>query len=105
LIHFPRTPRAYGHRRAAKTSGIATPLRQTVRESRRPPKRFLLRLPVSLHKQASLAAAKEGVSLNQFICGLVAAAVQWQSQATERTGPYPRTNDEFVADMWADLLR
>jgi predicted HicB family RNase H-like nuclease len=38
--------------------GIASDFRQ-------PNGRFLVRMPVSLHKQASLAAASEGVSLNQ----------------------------------------
>jgi hypothetical protein len=61
---------------------------------------------VSLHSQASLAAAKEGVSLNQFICGLVAGAIQWQSQPPQRAEDrYPKSNDEFVEEMWANLLR
>jgi len=40
--------------------------------------RFLVRMPPSLHEQASLAAASENVSLNQFICGLLATAVGWE---------------------------
>jgi predicted HicB family RNase H-like nuclease len=41
-------------------------------------------MALSLHKQASLAAASEGVSLNQFVCGVLAAAVEWDARANDR---------------------
>ena len=68
----------------------------------------MLRMPVSLHKQAALAAASEGVSLNQFVCGLLAAAVDWEAQAGDRAPRerrYPKSNEEFVDEMWRNLLR
>lgn len=37
--------------------------------------KLVLRLPRSLHKKATFAAEREGVSLNQFISGCVAEAV------------------------------
>jgi HicB family len=76
--------------------------------SYQPGGRFLLRMPVSLHKQASLAAASEGVSLNQFVCGLLAAAVEWDARPGERAPRerrYPRTSEELGHRMWQDLLR
>jgi hypothetical protein len=65
-------------------------------------------MPVSLHKQAALAAASEGVSLNQFVCGLLAAAVDWEARSGDRTPRerrYPKSNEEFVDEMWRNLLR
>jgi hypothetical protein len=65
-------------------------------------------MPVSLHKQAALAAASEGVSLNQFVCGLLAAAVDWEARSSDRTvreRRYPKSNEEFVDEMWRNLLR
>ena len=69
-------------------------------------KRLSLRLPASLHEQASLAAASEGVSLNQFVCALIAGAVQWQLPASERSrGRYPKTREELSDQLWADIFR
>jgi HicB family len=71
-----------------------------------PCKRVLIRLPVSLHDQIGLAAASEGVSLNQFVCAVLASAVQWRSQAGEGAeSRYPKTREEYGRQMWADLLR
>jgi hypothetical protein len=84
--------------------GIAEP---TYDSSHQPGGRFLLRMPVSLHRQASLAAASEGVSLNQFVCGLLAAAVEWDARSGERVPRerrYPRTSEELGHRMWQDLL-
>jgi hypothetical protein len=65
-------------------------------------------MPRSLHKQASLAAASEGVSLNQFVCGTLAAAVGWDPRADDRARRerrYPKTNEELGHQLWDDLLR
>ena len=69
--------------------------------------RFLLRMPLSLHKQASLAAASDGVSLNQFVCGVLAAAVEWEPRAGDRRPRerrYPKSSEELGHQMWRDLL-
>jgi hypothetical protein len=74
---------------------------------RQPNGRFLVRMPVSLHKQASLAAASEGVSLNQFVCGLLASAIEWDGRLGERAPRerrYPSTNEELSDQLWRDLL-
>jgi predicted RNase H-like HicB family nuclease len=39
---------------------------------------FRIRIPRSLHASLSKAAADEGVSLNQFVTGALAAAVHWR---------------------------
>jgi HicB family len=76
--------------------------------SPQPGGRFLVRMPVSLHEQASLAAASEGVSLNQFICGLLPAAVDWHARPGEglpRERRYPQSKEELGKQLWRDLLR
>jgi hypothetical protein len=73
---------------------------------RAPCRRILLRLPVSLHEQVSLAAASEGVSVNQFVLAVLASAVQWQSnRGDSQERRYPKTKEELGAELWADLLR
>ena len=72
------------------------------------PGRFLLRMPASLHEQAGLAAAHDGVSLNQFICGLLAAAVEWDARSGERPPRerrYPKSKEELGAEMWRNIAR
>ena len=64
-------------------------------------------MPLSLHKQASLAAASEGVSLNEFVWGVLAAAVEWEPRAGDkrpRERRYPRSSEELGHQMWRDLL-
>ena len=39
--------------------------------------RLLVRMPASLHDELARAAAREGVSLNQLITGILAGAVEW----------------------------
>jgi hypothetical protein len=71
-----------------------------------PAKRVVLRLPASLHHQLELAAASEGVSLNQFACAALASAVQWRSDAGDASHwRYPKSKEELGRQMWADLLR
>jgi hypothetical protein len=78
----------------------------SARIERLPSKRLSVRLPSSLHEQASLAAASEGVSLNQFVCALLAGAVQWQLPASDRSeGRYPKTKEELGDRLWADVFR
>ncbi len=39
--------------------------------------KILVRMPASLHDELARAAAREGVSLNQLITGVLAGAVEW----------------------------
>jgi antitoxin HicB len=43
--------------------------------------RLLLRMPRTLHAELTRASEREGVSLNQFITDVLAAAVVWRSRA------------------------
>ena len=56
--------------------------------------RLLLRMPHSLHEELARASDREGVSLNQFITGVLAAAVDWkrddQSDRSATGGPRAR---------------
>jgi antitoxin HicB len=55
--------------------------------------RLLLRMPRTLHAELTRASEREGVSLNQFITDVLAAAVVWRSRpassppGTGSTGP------------------
>ena len=42
---------------------------------------FRVRLPKGLHAAISRAAAREGVSLNQFVTGALAGAVRWRAES------------------------
>ncbi|OLD99194.1 MAG: hypothetical protein AUG91_07365 [Actinobacteria bacterium 13_1_20CM_4_69_9] len=41
--------------------------------------RLLLRMPRTLHEELAKASERDGVSLNQFITGVLAAAVDWRN--------------------------
>lgn len=41
--------------------------------------RLLVRMPATLHDELARAAESEGVSLNQLITGVLAAAVEWRT--------------------------
>lgn len=43
--------------------------------------RFLVRLPRSLHAELVRQARQEGVSLNQYVSGALAASVHWRTAA------------------------
>jgi hypothetical protein len=61
-----------------------------------------LRMPKTLHGELAVAADAEGVSLNQFMCEALAAAVKWRGSTPEDRGAQ---REEAVAQMWRDLLR
>lgn len=42
--------------------------------------RLLLRMPRTLHEQLAKASERDGVSLNQFITGVLASAVDWRNE-------------------------
>jgi HicB family len=56
--------------------------------------RLLLRMPATLHEELARASDRDGVSLNQFITGVLASAVNWRSEdgarpAAEARAPAP----------------
>lgn len=64
-----------------------------------------LRMPAGLHRDVAHAAFKEGVSMNQFICAVLAGAVGWTALALEEKRSAARpTGDEAFNEMWRQLL-
>ena len=58
-------------------------------------------MPVSLHEKLVEAAGAEGVSLNLFICGALAAAVRWQARDPPHQPP-ARLRRDVTWEMWWD---
>jgi hypothetical protein len=51
--------------------------------------RLLLRMPRTLHEELARASERDGVSLNQFITGVLASAVDWRNENAQ-TGDRPK---------------
>jgi hypothetical protein len=60
-----------------------------------------LRMPTGLHRDIAHAAATEGVSMNQFICTVLAGAVGWTAIALEQK----RESAKPVRRGWWDSIR
>jgi hypothetical protein len=70
--------------------------------------RLLLRMPISLHEDLWEAAKADRVTLNQFICYVLAGAVSWRQAGSEPADArqnHQRPARDPVAEMWRDLLR
>ncbi len=52
--------------------------------------RLLVRMPGTLHDELARAAEVEGVSLNQFITGVLARSVDWQAEDERASGRMQR---------------
>src|SRR5690242_8154636 len=52
--------------------------------------RLLLRMPRTLHEQLAKASERDGVSLNQFITGVLASAVDWRNEDAAPQGERSR---------------
>jgi hypothetical protein len=65
-------------RRAEETRAAGDQRRELEAELRRR-RRFALRLPSSLYKQVAEAARGEGISMNTYVSGVLAAAVRWRA--------------------------
>jgi hypothetical protein len=60
--------------------------------------RLLLRMPRSLHEELARASDRDGVSLNQFITGVLASAVDWRrDDGTAPTGTSSRRRARGMA--------
>ena len=53
--------------------------------------RLLLRMPASLHEELARASDRDGVSLNQFITGVLASAVSWRNEDASAVRPAAET--------------
>ena len=65
---------------------------------------MLVRMPISMHENLSSIAQGEGVSMNQFICGVLAAAIDWRSEYKPHRPPEEIRHD-ITWEMWRDRLR
>jgi antitoxin HicB len=67
--------------------------------------RLLLRMPRTLHADLTRASEREGVSLNQFITDVLAAAVAWRgAQHPVGGGTAPISQEPGVGSLTADPL-
>lgn len=48
--------------------------------------RVLVRMPASLHQDLVEAAEADGVSLNQFVCALLASGMRWRQSGDGGSG-------------------
>jgi predicted RNase H-like HicB family nuclease len=69
--------------------------------------RLLLRMPKTLHADLTRASEREGVSLNQFITDVLAAAVGWRdrSSPTPAGGSTPISQAPGAEGMTAEPIR
>jgi hypothetical protein len=66
--------------------------------------RVLVRMPLSLHEALFRSAQGEGVSMNQFICGVLAVAVGWRGEFKEHK-PVQQIRNDLDWEMWRDRMR
>jgi hypothetical protein len=66
--------------------------------------RVLVRMPESMHAYLSEAAGAEGVSMNLFICSILAMALDWRNTRAQRR-PIDEVRQEIRYETWMDRLR
>jgi hypothetical protein len=66
--------------------------------------RVLVRMPITMHEDLARTAQGEGVSMNQFICGVLAVAIDWRS-AYRVERPAADVHQEVTWEMWRDRVR
>jgi hypothetical protein len=66
--------------------------------------RILLRMPESMHVHLSDAAGAEGVSMNLYICGILAAAIDWRGARAENRS-VAEIREEILHQTWRDRFK
>ena len=66
--------------------------------------RVLIRMPISMHQALSEIARAEGISMNQFVCGVIAVAVDWRSEYKPQR-PVAEIHNDVAWEMWRDRVR
>lgn len=101
---------------AEESLGLADAGKSDGARSKRAPShsgKILVRMPASLHDELARAAAREGVSLNQLITGVLAGAVEWgadedrvrlSSQSTHAGHPGRVTRMALIANFVVVLI-
>lgn len=66
--------------------------------------RVLVRMPESMHKYLSEVAGAEGVNMNLYICGILAAAIDWRNaRANHRS--VAEVRQEILHQTWRDRIK
>ena len=61
-------------------------------------------MPETMHERLSEAAGAEGVSMNLYICGILAAAVDWRGgMASDHS--VEEVRQEILHQTWRDRLK
>ncbi len=84
-------------------SGDGADLKPDPKAGARHSGKLLVRMPATLHDELARAAEAEGVSLNQWITGALAAAVGWRG-AGERPAAAPKAGQD-AAEPPAEATR
>jgi hypothetical protein len=58
--------------------------------------RLLLRMPRTLHEELAKASDRDGISLNQFITGVLASAVDWKQDGVDRKARRERSRSMAI---------
>ena len=66
--------------------------------------RLLVRMPQSLHAELARAAERDEISLNQFITGSLASAVQWRGSGTDHVVPSAAAPERRAREVRRALL-
>lgn len=74
--------------------------------------RTTVRMPASLHHKLAIAAAREGVSLNQFVCAVLAAEMAWTTRTGEdeearerrRRENEEKRKEEIYREAWRNVI-
>jgi hypothetical protein len=72
--------------------------------------RLTIRLPASLHDELAAAAENDGVSLNQFVCALLAGGMRWRhgndesGSREELPEGHDRVSEEEYRRIWRNAF-
>jgi hypothetical protein len=113
-LTLPHMPAPVTHRCCQRKSKVCASVSLENDQSHQPKKRagrVTIRMPTSLHKELIEAAETDGVSMNQYVCALIASGMQWRRGAEERRGENETTrqrkrgttNEEYER-IWRDTF-
>jgi hypothetical protein len=66
--------------------------------------RLLLRMPRTLHEELAKASDRDGVSLNQFITGVLASAVDWRHEGETKAAAGAARSRRMAVLLAANLV-
>src|SRR5215468_6758907 len=66
--------------------------------------RLLLRMPRTLHEELAKASDRDGISLNQFITGVLASAVDWKQDGGDHKSARRERSRSMAILLAANLM-